>query len=242
MSVVDAILGRGLTEDDVPPVMASRPRTAATARREPPEDEEEEELKKKAAKARSSSVVAGILGMSESDEEGIIPPEAKPFDTFTTQQIPGMKEAPKLEGSTPSEPSVANSHGEQLIPPTAALVAPDVTPNVLALIDPSQVPAPPAPPVPPAPVERPAPPTGAVPPQPALDTILGRQNPAAEVQPPPGTVESFQAAINPAASPVMAKIKIAEALTPASAGGGDMPAHQEGDGKTIYNAFRQFNR
>lgn len=239
-SVVDAILGRGLTEDDVPPVMASRPKTAT--RRAAPEDEEEEELKKKAAVARTSSVIAGILGMSESDEEGIIPPEAKPFDTFSTQQIPGMKEAPKLDGSAPAEPSMANSNGEQLIPPTAALVAPDVTPNILALVDPSQVPAPPAPPAGPAPIERPVPPSGAAPNQPALDTILGRQNPAADVQPPPGMVESFQAAINPAASPVMAKIKIAEALTPASAGGGDMPAHQEGDGRAVYSAFRQFNR
>ncbi len=242
MSVVDAILGRGLTEDDVPPVMAARPRTPTAARRVPPQDKEEEELKKKAAQARSSSVVAGILGMSESDEEGIIPPEAKPFDTYYTQQIPGMKEAPKLDAAAPAEPTTANSNGEQLIPPTAALVAPDVTPNVLALIDPSQVPAPPAPPVPPVSQAPVAPPPGAAPPQPALDTILGRQNPAAEVQPPPGTMESFQAAITPAASPVVAKIKIAEALTPASAGGGEMPAHQEGDGKAVYSAFRQFNR
>lgn len=243
-SVVDAILGRRvLAEDDVPPVMTKRPQPPAPARKTPPEDEEDSETAKKAAKVRSSSVIAGILGMTESEDEGIIPKDAKPFDTFSTQQIPGLKEAPKLDNTTPSEPaSVANAHGEQLIPPTAALVAPDVTPNVLQLIDPSQVPAPPAPPVPPAPVERPLPPTGApTAPQPALDTILGRQNPAPQppqATAPPVTAEAFVQALHP----LEVKSKIAEALVPAMDGGADMPKHVEGDGKAIYNAFRQFTK
>ncbi len=241
-SVVDAILGRGqgLTEDDVPPVMAARQPKPVAARRLPPKDEEEKELQNKAAKVRSSSVVAGILGMTENEEEGIIPQDAKPFDTFSTQQIPGMQEPPKLDNAKPSEPSVTNIHGEELIPPTAALVAPDVTPNVLQLVDPSQVPAPPVS----APPPGPAPAVGSAPPQPtsapgaegALDTILGRQNPAP--QPAPVSVESFQQTIT---DPVVRKQKIAEALVPAKDGGRDMPKHVEGDGKAILNAFRQFN-
>lgn len=206
---------------------------AAPARREAPKDKESDKLRNK---ARQASVVAAITGMNESDEESIIPDNAKRIDTFSTEQIPGLKSTPDINNDSPSEPSLANSHGEELIPPTAALVAPDVTPKVFQLIDPSQVPAPPKPTnVPPgAPSVTPAPPAAGG----ALDTILGRTPtpPPGGIPPmqPPVTAESFMQTI----SPMEIKSKAAASLVPASAGGSSMPEHREGDGRTIFNAVR----
>lgn len=231
MSTIDQILGRPVSED-CPPVQTARVRLASPARREPPKDKENEKLRNK---ARQASVIAAITGMSESDEESIIPDNAKPVDPFSTEQIPGLKSTPDINNDSPSEPSLANSHGEELIPPTAALVAPDVTPKVFQLVDPSQVPPPPKPTnVPPgAPSAAPAPPAGGN----ALDTILGRTPtppPGAAPAMPPVTAESFMQTI----SPLEIKAKVAEKLVPASAGGSSMPEHKEGDGRTIFNAVR----
>ncbi len=198
MSTLDQILGRTpITEDDVVPVVAgARARPASVLRRQEPKDKEEKSLRDR---ARRSSVIASITGMAESDEEGIIPHDAKRVDPYSTEQIPGTSGTPTNLGTeTPSEPSRTNAHGEELIPPTAALVAPDVTPKVFEPVDPSQVPAPPKPTGPPGPATAsPAtsPATG------ALDTLLGRQNPSPT---PPGAgapipvaVESFVQALNP---------------------------------------------
>jgi hypothetical protein len=231
MSVLDQILGRRPVQEDEPPVQAARTPVPSAQRKEKPKDEESDTLKKK---ARRSAVVASILGMTESDDESIIPDDAKPVDTFSgVHEIPGMGEVPKFGATGPAEP--ATVHGEELIPPTAALVAPDVTPDVLKAIDPSQVPAPPAAPMPPG-----GAPTGApAQPQHALDTILGRQNTAPQPGPPihaPVTAESFAHMINP----IEVKSKVAEALIPSTEGGSEMPNHKEGDGKAIYSAFRRF--
>lgn len=232
MSTIDQILGRKIVhEDDVPPVMAARSRPASMSRRQEPTDKEDKKLRNR---ARQASVIASITGIAESDEEAIIPADAKRVDPFAADQIPGLKETPDLANDSPSEPSLASNHGEELIPPTAALVAPDVTPKVFQLIDPSQVPPPPKPTnmSPGAATVTPgAPDTG------ALDTLLGRH------APPPGgampsmmpvTAESFLHAI----SPIDVKSRAAEKLIPASAGGSSMPEHKEGDGRTIFNVAR----
>ena len=230
MSTLDQILGRQPVTEDEPPVQTARTRPASMLRRKAPEDTEEKKLRDK---ARRSSVVANIVGMAESDEEGIIPHDAKPVDPYSSENIPGMSSAPNLGTESPAEPSTSNAHGEELIPPTAALVAPDVTPKVFELVDPSQVPAPPTPTTPPpgAPTVTP----GSPPATGALDTILGRQNPAPGAgAPAPVAVESFVQAINP----YNIKSKVAEKLVPASAGGSSMPLHQEGDGRTVFNVTR----
>lgn len=237
-SLVNQILGRSPLREDSPPVQTARPHVPARKGSEP-EDKEEEKLKKR---ARRSSVVASIIGMSESDGESIIPDDAKAVDVFSdTHEIPGMRDTPDPAQSGPAEPAITSANGEELIPPAAALVAPDITPDVLKPIDSSRVPAPPGP------IERPAPPPGTTPPpeatagqpQHALDTLLGRQNPSPQpAAASPVTAESFIQTINPG----QIKSRVAESVIPASEGGSEMPLHKEGDGKAIYAAFRRFAR
>jgi hypothetical protein len=163
--------------------------------------------------------------MTESDHESIIPDDAKPVDPFTVSQIPGVKDIAS-SSEAPSEPSVITAREEELISPTAALVAPDVTPKVFDLIDPSQVPAPPAPPAP-----APAPPGPGQ--KGALDTILAR--PATGPMP---TAESFMNVITPVDSAGV-QAAVASKLVPATDGGSGMPSHQEGDGRTVFNVARR---
>lgn len=231
MSTIDLILGNRSILEDIPPVPIGTTRPASMLRKQPPKDKEPDKLRNK---ARQASVISSILGVSESDEESIIPSSAQPVDPFSTAQIPGMRETPKFDSAQPAEPSVSNKHGEELIPPTAALVAPDITPKIFELIDPSQVPAPPQP----TNVPPPGPPTvtpmatGA---DGALDTIMGRNMPPSHgAQPPPVAVESFMQAINP----MEIKAKAAASLVPAAAGGEPMPEHKASDGKTIWNVTR----
>lgn len=230
MSTLDQILGREPVKESVLPVMTGRTRPASMLRREAPEDKEESKLKKK---ARQSSVVASIIGMAENEEESIIPDNAKQVDAFASPNIPGMGEVPSLDGKNPAEPSFTVDD-EELIQPSAALVAPDITPKVFELIDPSQVPVPPRPSgQPPGPPTVTPMPTGAAG---ALDTILGRQHPnPAPNAPPPVAVESFLHSINPGDI----KSRVAEKLIPGQSGG-FMPEHKEGDGQSVYNAFRTF--
>lgn len=245
-ALVDQILGRKPVAEElvgsVPPVMAGKPRSAAAVRKQPPKDEEEDELKKK---ARRSSVVASIMGMTESDDESIIPDNAKTVDTLTGgEHIPGIRSEPLPPAEGPSEPAATtNVDGEELIQPTAALVAPDVTPNVMQPIDPSQVPAPPQRPTPPPSVAAaqampapgiPSPGRGAMG---TMDTLLGRQN----SQPQPEEAAAMaEALIASMADPAEIQAKVAEAMTPAQPGSSLMPEHKEGDGKTVYSAFRRF--
>ena len=75
MSIIDQILGEATSVPDVAPVMAARVRPASS-RRNPPGDKEDKKLKNK---ARQASIVASILGVTESDNEAIIPDDAKQF-------------------------------------------------------------------------------------------------------------------------------------------------------------------
>jgi len=241
-NLVDQILGRRVAESgDVPPVLAGKPRRPLPLRIQPPKDKNDDKLR---AKARQSSVVASIIGMTESDDESIIPSEAKLVDTtLGGETIPGVRNDPLPSAEGPAEPQfMANVDGAELIQPTAALVAPDVTPNVMKQIDPSQVPAPPKS------IERPTPPPSVAAAQQmghqtmsagargAMDTILGRQNPAPEEL--ETMAESVVAAMN--VNPAEITVKVAEALTPAQPGTSLMPDHKESDGKTVYSAFRRF--
>lgn len=232
MSTIDQIIGRKPVREDSPPVQTARPKLASPARHLAPEDEEQKKLRDAAARQRS--VIASIIGnVAESDNEAIIPKDAKRVDPFNTGQIPGMAEQPNLNAGAPAEPTTL-IHGEELIPPTVALVAPDVTPNIFKLIDPSAVPAPPRPTTPPgAPTITP----GAPPASGAMDTILGRDMEPAPSPTPGITAESFMHTI----SPLEVKGKAAASLVPAAHGGAAMPEHVQGDGRTIFSAFRRFN-
>ena len=245
MSMIDDLLGRRPVREDfsaLPPGTYKQQRPAPV-RQLPPKDKEEDKLRKK---ARQSSVVACILGMTESDDEGIIPPDAKQVDTFSAgERIPGIRSDPLPQAEGPEEPAVSNVSGEELIQPQAALVAPDITPNVMQPLDPSQVPAPPRPPQAPLP-----PMTGGNPELPGeaargvMNTILGRQNAGSQPQAPaPSQAELESMAASTVAAmtnPIVIQEKVAEALTPAQPGTSTMPDHREGDGKSVYTAFRKF--
>lgn len=235
MSVVDQILGRRKLSEDEPPVQAARPPQSRSERKATPKDKTTDKLKDA---ARRSAIVTSIIGMTESDEESIIPDDASRVDGFNDAwAIPGIKDDPG-EDAAPgtNEPATTYNNGEELIPPTAALVAPDITPELLKPIDPASVPtpavatAPANPAMPPATAQPPG-----QPPQHALDTILGRQNPAQEM--PPVTAESFMQIVDEGEI----KSKAMESLIPASDGGSAMPLHKESDGRAIYDAFRRFN-
>jgi hypothetical protein len=254
MSLVDQILGkqpvgRGpVDESDVPPVLAGKRNDPRRQRTVPPKDKDDDKLRQK---ARQSSVVASIIGMTEADDESIIPPDAQSMDNMTgAANIPGIRTDPLPPADGPAEPqATTNVAGEELIQPTAALVAPDVTPNVFQQLDPSQVPAPPKP------AERPMPPPSVAAAQQmgreqpmtqpstsssasargVMDTILGRQNPAPEEL--QAMAESMVATM---ADPAEIAAKVANAMTPAQPGASLMPEHKEGDGKTVYNSFRRF--
>jgi hypothetical protein len=242
MSMIDEILGRADENCSVVPVPATRQQRPIPGRKDPPKDEEEEKLRRQAVRRRS--VVASIIGMVESDDEGIIPGDAERVDTLTgSEQIPGIHSDPLPKAEGPAEPDGEGSDDDELIQPTAALVAPDITPNVMQPIDPSRVPAPVSRPQPPPSVaaaqqmgaaEASADATG------VLATILGRQNrePQPEAYEQEAVAESMVAAMT---HPAIVKQRVAEALTPESAGAA-MPIHQEGDGKTVYNTFRRFMR
>jgi len=254
MGLIDDILGRRSVREntsDVVPVVAGKQRLPL--RKEPPKDKEDDKLKDR---ARRSSVVAHIMGMTESDDEAIIPDEAKPLDPMQTHQIPGLSSRnpvdDKEEGA--AEPSRTNIHGEDLIQPSAALVAPDVTPNVMVPLDPSLVPAGARQmerPMPPSPMGQPEagapagaptpPPPGNSPNRGVLDTILGRQNtapqPDAAAQ---AMAEAMASSMMEAAVNGTIQERVASKIIPAAEGGEGMPVHREGDGRSVYNAFRRF--
>jgi hypothetical protein len=260
MGLIDDILGRRSVREntsDVVPVVAGKQRLPL--RKEPPKDKEDDKLKDR---ARRSSVVAHIMGMTESDDEAIIPDTAQSLDPMQTHQIPGLSSRNPVDDNEeePSEPSRTNIHGEELIPPSAALVAPDVTPNVMVPLDPSQVPAGARTmerPAPPSPMGQPEagapaqPPMGTSPNRGVLDTILGRQNtgpqPAAAAQAMAESMLHQDAAAQAMAEAMMNEAvngtiqeRVASKIVPAAEGGEGMPIHREGDGRSVYNAFRRF--
>lgn len=242
MSVIDKILGRQpvietTTTGDVPPVMAARPHSPDKARKETPRDKTKDRL-------RRAGIVASILGITESDNESIFPEGAKSIDADQATDTLGLPPV-KMPTDSPEEPAEINVDGEELITPSSALVAPDVTPNALVPIDPSAVPSGPGavPRAPPAPMVRPvpAPPMGSSE-EGTLDTILGRQNPAPqsfeaapELQ--PVATEAFMDSVGMGAR-ARGKQFVTEAVTPGVA----MPDHVEGNPERIVSAFRKFIR
>jgi hypothetical protein len=247
MSLVDQLLGRTPVREDssvVPVVAGRRPQAPDSSRRKPPEDEEDEDLRHKAARHRS--VVASIMGMAESDEEGIIPADAKRVDTLTGgEQIPGIRSDPLPKPERPAEPArTTNNSGEELIEPSAALVAPDITPNVRVPIDPSAVPMAP---------QRLAPPPSVAAAQQdgardvwnstahVMDMILGRQSAAPQPVNQANLEMQAESVVASMADSVDIKTKAAMALMPESQGAA-MPIHQEGDGRSVFNAARRFMR
>lgn len=147
-------------------------------------------------------MAAAIMGMAEAedDDESIIPDDADEMENVTGpsgMKVDREREEQDQEADEPDHPSEVLSATEPLLTPKDALVAPDVTPQALEPIDPSEVPASKHQPAP----ETHAPPRF-VPPQTVnpMDVLLGRRTPAAgaPAQPPEQvvTAEAAQATVN----------------------------------------------
>lgn len=136
------MIGEMTTAGSVPPVLAgapllSNPQATAAKRRIPLEKPDT----KKRAKAHNR-VVDGMIGhLKEDSRDGfVIPDDAKEVTSLevTADATPGLGlSRPKVPGAKIKNPY---SGEEPLILPTASLVAPDVTPEALTLLDPSQLP------------------------------------------------------------------------------------------------------
>ena len=182
----------GLTEmttaGDVPPVMAAPPglgNPALSAKRKITTDPK----KKKDMRSRMAQRLIG----EDSRDGYVIPDDAKEVDQLevTGDGLTTIK-TPNLPGEKPKNPY---SGEEPLILPAASLVAPDVTPEALYPLDPSQIPgadAGKAPEAAPAAQPMTPPAFGAAPPSqpsssssPAIDVVLGKTaQPGATPAPP----------------------------------------------------------
>lgn len=237
------------TAGDIPPVMTGM--SSALVAPRPVGD-------KKPKKSVRSKVVSGIIGrIKEDEDEGVIPDDAKEVDSLVTSVSVVATETPNLPDQ--DKPTTVHKPGEKepLISPAAALVAPDVTPDALKPLDPSQVPGAdlghaPVPRQEPPPSVTPTstPPSSAVNP---LEVILGKTAPASTPAAPasgptlqaggvmpvesvlPGIVSPAAVAATTAATPIN------EAALMASQGAG-MPEHQTGNSAAVMSAFRRFSR
>ena len=211
---------------------------------------------KKLKKSNRSRVVSGIIGRIKEDDEGtVIPNDAQEVDSLVTSVSVVAAETPNLPDQ--NKPTTVHKPGdkEPLISPAAALVAPDVTPDALKPLDPSQIPGADLGRAPVSQQEPPLYPTPsstqtAVNP---LDVILGKTAPASTPAAPSSgptlqaggamPVESVLPGITSpasfAASTVVAPIN--EAVLVSSQGAG-MPEHRLGNPEAVMSAFRRFSR
>ncbi len=197
----EMMIGR-LTEDSAVPVPATKQQPSARGRargREQATRDENEDRRKSAVAQRST--VAAMMGMAESEEgddreyeEGVIPSSAQEIgDVAGTASVKGVDHEKDEKDKEPKDavnPTYLNGTNEPLMSPAVALVAPDVTPQALEPLDPSQVPQP----KPQEPVISQS--RNDVNP---MDVLLGRnkraETTAVEMEQ-PVTVESVQATIN----------------------------------------------
>ena len=177
---------------------------------------------------------AAIMGMSEA--EAIIPDDAEEIDNYGGPAGSKADREKVEQDQAPDDPLTPDGSGDtedsQLITPSAALVAPDVTPHTLDPIDPSNVPQPKAAPAAPS-----AAPSGkGVDP---MDILLGRNKPSPEASQQlhaetTVTTESAQAAINSSLGVGVPADLLGR--------GKEMPPPQQADSKKIMEAFYKFHR
>lgn len=262
MSAIDRILGRPgrITEvtmsGDVPPMMAAP--SSRFSRRSKLSQEEDK-------KKRRASMVSGVIGMqseseekdyvkSGSDDEGVIPQNAEEIEPGEHDASGLHLKAPKFKKDDPDEPT---GEEEKLMSPRSALVAPDVTPDSMTEIDPSEVPGKrstsfkaldlfkePEPPLAAGPVG------GSDQFTSTMDTLLGHNRSSGypggaggrtPPSPAPASMGESRQPISAEAASAMFEDGIGEGS------GGDplkqgvpMPDHTPGDGKKICEAFRKF--
>jgi hypothetical protein len=268
MSDLDRVLGRSVplrettTTGDIAPVMTGggmngRPKRPGLVKKG---DDK--------ARRRAVSGVMSVIGEAAEEDEyeetteqtdGVIPKNAEELDGGRHDPSGINVKTPEFKKRDPDSPK---GDAETLMSPKSALVAPDVTPNSMTEIDPSEVPGgdgetfkapdvtiePPSPGPVPADIGAPAPEAG--PGQDtfttAMDTLLGRnRQPAAapaQARPvPPPTMESK-------APPISEEAAAAMFAAPVEGVSGDallrqnqpMPEPKVGDGKRVFESFRRF--
>lgn len=218
-SIVAGIMG--LTEDDSVPVPSVRPRQPKRSR--------------DSLRPANRRMIAAIMGMAEDqdDDESVIPDDAEELKNVMGPsgiKMDGDAVENDREPDDPNVPSYGDGDKEQLMSPAVALVAPDVTPDALKPLDPSQVPQPAAPAAPAAPPPSPAP---AVEPDAALRVLLGKDPKERPDMPPiaPITAEAAQASVNASLG-----VSAGNGLQP----GQSMPEHQAGQPAKIMEAFYRY--
>lgn len=237
-------MGETTTVSDIAPVMTgsavlSNPGATAAKRRIP-------EKPDKARKLRNR-VVDGIMGRLKEDRDGeVIPSDAQEIKTVDMNSHGLDLKQPEIPGQKIKNPY---SGEEPLILPAASLVAPDVTPEAIHPLDPSQIPGadrgrkPTAEPVPTSAAASPAPAAPEPGGSPALDILMGRNTGHTEPGAPTTPAMSAESALShlpgiPSAAAVAATPKSGDAMLAASQ---PMPDHQPNDGgRSILEAFSQF--
>ncbi len=227
-------------------------------------------LIKKDDEKRRRRAIAGVLGATmeaaEEDEyeeateqrDGVIPANAEELEDGRSDPSGLRLKEPKFKKANPDSPK---DDQEALMSPKAALVAPDVTPNSMTEIDPSEVPGgegetfkapdvsiePPAAGPVPADIGAPVPAPGQDKFTTAMDTLLGKSRKPApsdgsqQAAPPPPAPAMESQPISPEAAAAMF-------TAPVEGVSGDallrqnqpMPDPKVGDGKKVFESFRRF--
>lgn len=248
-SLARQMLGEMTTTGDVAPVMAgaatlSNPLATAARRRIPTVSADKQ-------KKLRSRVAAGMIGqLKEDSRDGyVIPDDAKEVTTMdvSSDALPHLKN-PEIPVEKIKNPY---SGEEPLILPAASLVAPDVTPEAIYPLDPSQIPGGDKGQLPHAGLP------GSVSPaahSPAIEVVLGKTQPQSQSAAAPGgpiatptpsmSTESALSRLPGIPSPA----SIAEAAAAAAAPTGadalrqnsPMPEHVASDGRGVMSAFSRF--
>lgn len=237
-------MGETTSTSDIAPVMTgsavlSNPAATGAKRRIPTTTPEKQ-------KKLRNRVVDGIMGRLKEDRDGaVIPSDAEEVKSFDMNDHGLDLKNPEIPGQKIKNPY---SGEEPLILPTASLVAPDVTPEAIHPLDPSQIPgadkgSKPASTPAPAPASAGSAPGAPATASPALDILMGRspgsQEPSAPTTPP----ISAESALShlpgiPAPSAVATSGATGTALLST---GQPMPDHVANDGgRTILEAFSKF--
>jgi hypothetical protein len=269
MNDLDRVLGRSSVQEatmtgSVAPVMTGGGQNARPKR---------PGLLKKDDEKRRRRTIAGVLGATmeaaEEDEyedateqrHGVIPANAEEVKDGRSDPSGLRLKEPQFKKANPDSPK---NDQEALMSPKAALVAPDVTPNSMTEIDPSEVPggkgetfkAPDVTTEPPAAGPVPADigaPTPAGPGQDtfttAMDTLLGKsRKPAAPEHAQAAPAAAAPPAMESNAHPISPEAAAALFTAPVEGVSGDallrqnqpMPDPKVGDGKRVFESFRRF--
>jgi hypothetical protein len=248
MSDLDRVLGRRkpikeTTTASAIPVVATVPSSRHVKRPFKSDD-----------RKKHARLISGVIGMRESDgdvestssEDALIPKDAEESDG-TERSAQGINvKTPTFKKDDPDSPK---DEQEQLLSPKAALVAPDVTPNSMTEIDPSEVPGPastsfraadaaeaPTPTATPASIGQQDKFTN------TMDTLLGRDRtqPAAPPQGQPNPAPAMESFQPPPISPEAAAAMFSSGAIDPLKQGQPMPDPVVTDAKQVCEAFRKF--